>query len=823
MEGLPKTSRDMRSVVLDAVPSMLAYWDRDLRCHYANRAYERWFSIDPAGLIGTSLRDLLGEETFALNEPHILAALRGETQTFERTVPSRDGSARRGLACYVPDIVEGEIVGFTAHVTEISELHAARTALAIERDECRRMHLLLKTSEAALRQSQALGQIGSWQWEIDADIVIWSDQLYTMFGLDRSRLPPNFAGQEALHTAESWRRLQSAIARLMNTGIGYTLELEYVRADGSTGWMEARGAAERGPDGRIIGLNGTVLEITGRRLSRLALRRGRKLGEVQRLLRQERLKISHLEKSLTQAQKLEVLGTLAGGIAHDFNNVLAVVSGALYLLQRKLSESSSLELVTRGLRAVDRATRLIRQLMGFARTQAIDVQVTDVAELIRSSQELIKLSVGPRFRVNVDAPSPCLALVDPNQLEVAVLNLAINSRDAMSEGGTLLVSVCAEPVDGPAKGRVLICVQDDGAGMSAETLVRAREPFFTTKPVGVGTGLGLAMVHAFAQRMSGSFDLQSSPGAGTRATLVLPAAPQGIAPLAAEPDSPIERSRHGNARILIVDDDPLLRPVLVQYLVDLGYEVHAVEDGRQALGMVEHSPPFDLVLTDVAMHGIDGLKLAKLLRARQPTLPILLITGSGGRTRLVGEEVLAKPFSQSLLARHVLGLLGRATPMAARISGRIKDAEMRALYETWTRLRAGQTLPTETALAWSTSAGADHVFLVEAVGPQDLRRTYIGAALRALAGQALEVGVAMDGSDAALGGLEAAYHRCVMRREPVYEYMRFRLEDGQPVTFERLLLPCSKVEGTGQQLVGMAKFVNLPIAPIQSPRTSDSP
>lgn len=256
---------DLLRRLVDRVPSMLAYWDRDLRCRFANQAYERWFGVNPQALNGTSIRDLLGPELFALNEPHIRRALAGEEQQFERIVPGADGVRRHSLAHYLPDVVDGEVVGFVVQVTEVTNLKVEQLSLRDEAAGHRHTIELLRKRESALRCAQRLGQIGSWEWEVATDITTWSEQMYRMFGRDPRRLSPFYAEHGQLYMPESWKRLQEGVRRTQSTGKPFLLELEYVHVDGSTGWLEMRGEAERDAIGMIVALHGTAQDISGRR------------------------------------------------------------------------------------------------------------------------------------------------------------------------------------------------------------------------------------------------------------------------------------------------------------------------------------------------------------------------------------------------------------------------------------------------------------------------------------------------------------------------------------------------------------------------------
>jgi signal transduction histidine kinase len=683
-------------------------------------------------------------------------------------------------------------------MVKVVPLPDTENALRLESAEHRRTYELLRKSEAALRQAQRLGQTGSWEWEIATDITSWSEQLYVIFGLDSTHLPPTYADHGRLYTPGSWATLQSAVAQARSTGASYALDLEYVHAAGRTGWIHARGAAEHDESGRVVALHGTVQEVTELRKSAL-------LDDIRHELEAEIAKNRQLETALAQAKKLEVLGLLSGGIAHDFNNVLAAISGSLHLLKRVVEGERPQMLVERGLQGAERATRLVRQLMGFARTQALEVRTVDLAQQLQSCVELLQLSAGQKVRVSIQAAEASMVLIDPSHLEVALINLTINARDAMPDGGELQISL-----DTRQKDRVAILLRDTGVGMAPDVLLRAREPFYTTKPLGQGTGLGLAMVGAFAQQCGGSLELDSVLGKGTCITLSLPRAAGSLVEPAEHEDGAIAWERHGDATILVVDDDPLVRPVVVQYLRDLRYTVVEAESGGQAIDMVRQSMPH-LVVTDVAMPSMDGPTLASQLRLIHPALAILMITGHANRTLLAGEEVLDKPFTQARLAERVLRLLGRSSAEKLRLAGRIKHPALQAFYQNWHAQRGGAKLPTVRSLQVPTCMAPDHVFIGEVTGldPFVIERTYVGKVLADLPGNALKGRVVSTNEERFFGGLEAAYRRCVRLREPSYEYMRFQLDDGSSALFERLLLPCADAATSTHQLVGMVMLQNL--------------
>lgn len=260
MKTIVEKSFSMR--VLDLASSMLAYWDCDLRCRYANSAYKQWFGKSGTELLGTLLPDLLGPALFSLNKPYILAALAGHPQQFERNITGPDGVVRRSLARYHPDVVDGVVMGFVAEVSDVGVLKSLEASLQEEIALKHRMIEALKKKDAALEAAQQLGQIGSWHWEIEADITTWSNELYRLFGYDPTQLPPAFAEHARLYTPASLALLRTAVDQALASGTPYILALEYFAPDGSTGWLEARGEVERDNKGVIVGLHGTAQDIT---------------------------------------------------------------------------------------------------------------------------------------------------------------------------------------------------------------------------------------------------------------------------------------------------------------------------------------------------------------------------------------------------------------------------------------------------------------------------------------------------------------------------------------------------------------------------------
>ena len=371
------------------------------------------------------------------------------------------------------------------------------------------------------------------------------------------------------------------------------------------------------------------------------------------------------ESQLRHAQKMDAIGQLTGGVAHDFNNLLTPIVGALDLLRSRYAEDKRAQrTIGMALQAAARATTLVQRLLAFARRQDLQPRAVDVGALLGGIEELVRRSIGAQVSVSVDAPSGLAAAhVDPNQLELAILNLAINARDAMPGGGSIRIAVeeatLEKDADDLAAGRYLrICVADDGKGMDAETLQRAAEPFFSTKGIGKGTGLGLSMVHGLAAQSGGALRIDSAPGRGTRAEIWLPAARSPVGPALAATIAPSVVHRGGT--LLLVDDEELVRVGTGEMLEDFGYDVVQAASGPEALVILRQDPGrFSAMLTDFLMPGMNGVQLAQEARRLAPELPVLLITGYVNTPEGSASDLprLAKPFRQEELAAQVARLL----------------------------------------------------------------------------------------------------------------------------------------------------------------------
>ena len=359
-------------------------------------------------------------------------------------------------------------------------------------------------------------------------------------------------------------------------------------------------------------------------------------------------------EALFQAQKMQAIGQLSGGIAHDFNNLLTVILGNLEIVQKRIGDDPKLtRLLENATQGALRGVSLTQRMLAFARRQELKTEAVDIPQLVQGITGLLRSSLGPSIKIETRFPLELdLVLADTNQLELAILNLATNARDAMPDGGSVIIKAEHEVVLEQAQHAlaaghyVCLSLTDTGAGMDANTLASAKDPFFTTKGLGKGTGLGLSMVHGFIEQLGGRFVLKSDPGQGTTAELWLPVATHAdiASPLPViEPVSSVPR-----LSVLVVDDDSLVLTSTVLLLEDLGHRVLSVTSGAQALNLFDQGEVIDLMITDMAMPHMSGAQLAHAVRLLKPDLPIILATGYAERLEGFAAQLprLPKPFTQ---------------------------------------------------------------------------------------------------------------------------------------------------------------------------------
>ncbi|MFC3230814.1 ATP-binding protein [Marinibaculum pumilum] len=567
------------------------------------------------------------------------------------------------------------------HPTTLASV--VRTALRGRRRQYQARSQLEALQEGEQRLQTALwaGHLGSWMLDLKGGAFWTSETCRAHFG----RAPEeelDFAAFRGAAHPQDRARLRAAFAASQRSGSDLAIEYRILWPDGSTHWVDLRARAVRSADQRVAQFVGVSSDISFRK--RAELERERLLEA----LAAERAALSDLtatleervrqrsgelmaevaakekaQEQLVQAQKMESIGQLTGGVAHDFNNLLTAVISNLELLGKRLPDDARAQrLIDGAMQGARRGAALTQRMLAFARQQDLRTTSADLAELLEGMRDMLKRTLGPQVALQIDvAEGLPPARVDANQVELAILNLAINARDAMPERGRIAIAVdrrAHEPGKGlPDRDYLCVTVTDDGAGMDAATLARAVEPFFSTKPTGKGTGLGLSMVHGLAVQLGGLLELSSEVGRGTTATLWLPVATEPVV-LPAAP-APAPASRQAVARILVVDDDPLIAMSTVDMLEDLGHQVIEAESATRALEILEAGAQVDMIMTDHAMPGMTGMELAEVVHRSHPLLPILLATGYADALTDAEADLprLSKPYQQSELAAEIDRLL----------------------------------------------------------------------------------------------------------------------------------------------------------------------
>lgn len=450
-------------------------------------------------------------------------------------------------------------------------------------------------------------------------------------------------------------------------------------------WTRVSGVPLLDGDGAVTGAISVIVDIDEQKRGQQALTqaaqrleqevdaRTQELREALARLKAEGEERARAEEALRQAQKMEAVGQLTGGIAHDFNNMLTGIIGALDIMKRRIA-SGRLEDLDRFMDAASssaqRAAALTARLLAFSRRQSLDSKPTDICNLLHSLEDLLRRTMSETIAVEIvsDKPLPP-ALVDANQLESAIINLAINARDAMPDGGRLTLSCREQELDaafclqnpGVAPGRyVVVAVSDTGVGMDAATLDKVFDPFFTTKPIGQGTGLGLSMVYGFAKQSNGLVRIHSTQGTGTSVKLFLPVAQTQPEVEPAE-SAPIH---HGDGQsVMLVEDDESVRLLVRDVLEELGYKTTEAADGQQAVRILESGQRFDLMISDVGLPGMNGRQLAEIAREYLPDLPVLFVTGYAESATVRGGflshnmQMITKPFQIEGLAARIREML----------------------------------------------------------------------------------------------------------------------------------------------------------------------
>jgi PAS domain S-box-containing protein len=526
----------------------------------------------------------------------------------------------------------GTLRGYAKITRDLTERRATEEALRRSQEEIR---LLV----------QSVTDYGIYKLDPEGRVATWNAGARRIKGYEPEEILgrhfSTFYTEEDRAAGEPQRALETAAREGR-----FEKEAWRVRKDGTRFWASIVIDPVRGADGTLQGFAKVTRDITERRDAQLELERAR--------------------EALFQSQKMEAIGQLTGGVAHDFNNLLTAVIGSLELVRKRLPAGDrNLALIDNAMQAARRGGALTQRMLAFARRQQLDPELASVAALVDGMKSLFDHTLGPGMVLDIDCPATLPPVrVDTNQVEMALLNLVVNARDAMPRGG--VVAISAREVAVPAamaaslsleEGRyVRLQVRDQGHGMDAATLARATEPFFTTKGVGKGTGLGLSMVHGLAEQLGGGLQLESREGQGTTASLWIPVAGDDAqAPQAPVPATSTPRP----LSILAVDDDALILVNTAAMLEDLGHEVTIAYSGREALAALAKMARVDLVVTDHAMPGMTGTQLVEEIRRSHPDLPVLLATGYAELPNGESSKVprLNKPFLQAHLAQAIADVM----------------------------------------------------------------------------------------------------------------------------------------------------------------------
>lgn len=546
----------------------------------------------------------------------------------------------------------GEPYGILAVTIDVTERRAAEAAV---RENEARLRALTDNLPGGMVYQVSTGRDGS-----ERRFLFVSQSCEKLTGHTAEAILADASVAYGMIDAEHAADLAAAEETALAEKRPFDLQCRFRRADGAPRWARIISAPRPAPDGSTI-WDGIMIDVTDQKKAEEMLRDLNETLEQRVAERAEELALA--QEALRQAQKMEAMGQLTGGVAHDFNNLLTPIIGSLDLLHRKaLGGEREQRLVGGALQSAERAKTLVQRLLAFARRQPLQPGPVDLAELVRGMVELLASTSGPRIRIETRLESPLpFARADSNQLEMAILNLAVNARDAMPEGGTLTIGAAAETVTagriaGLSPGRyVRLSVADTGTGMDEATLARAIEPFFSTKGVGRGTGLGLSMVHGLAAQLGGALTLDSRPGEGTVAALWLPVSDSVPAAAAARREAEAAPGATAGT-VLLVDDEPLVRASTADMLVEMGYEVVEADSGADALALLDVRVP-DLVITDHLMPGLSGTDLALILASERPGLPVLIVSGYAELDGLPADlPRLTKPFRQADLAACVAGL-----------------------------------------------------------------------------------------------------------------------------------------------------------------------
>jgi PAS domain S-box-containing protein len=650
-----RESRERLQLMADALPALIAHMDADHRYRFGNDAHSHWFGITPERLAGMHMSEVLGADAVAAATASLQAVLAGERVRFEAALPAEAGTSPRyaQIDCVAECDASGAVVGYYMLARDISDMKHAELSL---RETNGTLEREVRDRTAELEGSQSLLSAifeSSFQHQVllDRDGHVLDANAAS---LNAILLGKDDVAGRLLHRSPWFDATPQAAdivgVAIQRAGQGESSkhELELHLPTGVRSF-EYSFRPLVGPRGDITAIVSEAVETTARRQAEHALR---------------------------QSQKIEAIGQLTGGIAHDFNNILTIIAGNTELAKMLLGHQGSADRATRALdnalKGVASAAALTHRLLAFSRRQPLKTEAVDCNRQVTGMRDMLKRALGELVQLQiVTAPGVWSVEVDVAQLEASILNLAVNARDAMPDGGELTIEVSNTRLSEADAGRlpelqpgdyVMLRVRDSGEGMSEETMARVFEPFFTTKEVGRGTGLGLSMVYGFVRQSNGQLLMESTVGVGTSFTLFFPRSTQ--AAVIHDDDTPADTLRETrDATILVAEDNDDVRAYVVEALRELGYRVLEAHDGHSALRLLERPDvTVDLLFSDVVMPGMAGWELAQRARLLKKELIVMFTSGYPRNIEANEKEVrdvgiLAKPYTRTELAQAVAGAL----------------------------------------------------------------------------------------------------------------------------------------------------------------------